>query len=170
MANPQRTYSREFKLSAVKLITEQDYSVAVTANHPIWGPEGWVRAGSRKVGDRMAVMSHWDRWPAHEQLRGEVRHGPGARPRMCPVEFAVTEELGRLLGYMTTDGSNRPKQSIKFTHTRPAFLAEVPVASIAPTIKPFVDSYTAAGHPSIVKGRKLLLGNTAKRLQPATSD
>jgi transposase len=31
MANARRTYTREFKLAAVKLITEQDYSVAEAA-------------------------------------------------------------------------------------------------------------------------------------------
>ena len=31
MANKRRTYTREFKLAAVKLITEQDYSVAEAA-------------------------------------------------------------------------------------------------------------------------------------------
>src|SRR5438105_2427307 len=31
MANMRRTYTREFKLAAVKLITEQDYSVAEAA-------------------------------------------------------------------------------------------------------------------------------------------
>src|SRR5215203_5842186 len=31
MANTRRTYTREFKLAAVKLITEQDYSVAEAA-------------------------------------------------------------------------------------------------------------------------------------------
>jgi transposase len=33
MANTRRTYTREFKLAAVKLITEQDYSVAEAARH-----------------------------------------------------------------------------------------------------------------------------------------
>ena len=31
MANTRRTYTREFKLAAIKLITEQDYSVAEAA-------------------------------------------------------------------------------------------------------------------------------------------
>ncbi len=31
MANARRSYTREFKLAAVKLITEQDYSVAEAA-------------------------------------------------------------------------------------------------------------------------------------------
>lgn len=31
MANARRTYTREYKLAAVKLITEQDYSVAEAA-------------------------------------------------------------------------------------------------------------------------------------------
>ena len=33
MANTRRTYTREFKLAAVKLITERDYSVAEAARH-----------------------------------------------------------------------------------------------------------------------------------------
>ena len=33
MANLRRTYTREFKRAAVKLITEQDYSVAEAARH-----------------------------------------------------------------------------------------------------------------------------------------
>lgn len=33
MANARRTYTREFKLAAIKLITERDYSVAEAARH-----------------------------------------------------------------------------------------------------------------------------------------
>jgi hypothetical protein len=100
-------------------------SVTVTDNHPLWTPDGWALAGSLRVGDRVAVLSSWDRWPAIPVLQGEVEHGTFSRPRRQHVAFAVTEDFGRLLGYLMTDGSNRPGQSIKFTNTRPCYLQEV---------------------------------------------
>jgi LAGLIDADG-like domain len=100
-------------------------AVAVTDNHPVWSAGGWVPAGTLKRGDRIAVLSHWDRWPAAERLERDVQHGTWVRPRTTRVAFPLTEDLGRLLGYLATDGSNRPGQSIKFTNTRPAYLAEV---------------------------------------------
>jgi hypothetical protein len=50
---------------------------------------------------------------------------PWVRPRTSRVQFSITEEPGRLLGFLTTDGSNRPGQSIKFTNTRAAHLDQV---------------------------------------------
>ena len=100
-------------------------SVTVTDNHPLWSEDGWVPAGTLKRGDRIAVLSEWGQWPAETDLRRDVQHGTWVRPRTTNVEFALTEDLGRLLGYLATDGSNRPGQSIKFTNNRPGYLAEV---------------------------------------------
>jgi hypothetical protein len=86
-----------------------------------------------RVGDRIAVLSSWDRWPSLPTLQGAVEHGRHHCPRPQRVSFPVTEELGRLLGYLMTDGSNRPGQSIKFTNTRPCYLQEVERLALAVT-------------------------------------
>jgi hypothetical protein len=100
-------------------------SVTVTDNHPLYGPDGWVEAGSLRVGDRIAVLSEWGRWQGPADLSGFVEHGNQRRPRADLASFPVTEDLGKLVGYLMTDGSNRPGQSVKFTNTRPCYLAEV---------------------------------------------
>ncbi len=100
-------------------------SVTVTDDHPLFTERGWAEAASLAVGDKVAVLSSWDRWPCLAALEGPVEHGPWNRPRAEPVAFPVTEDLGRLIGYLMTDGSDRPGQSIEFTNTNPAYLAEV---------------------------------------------
>jgi hypothetical protein len=109
-------------------------AVAVTDNHPLWTTAGWAPAGAIGVGDKIAVLSQWDRWPAVDALRNTVQHGTWVRPRTTDVAFPAGEALGRVLGYFATDGSNRPGQSIKFTNTRPEYLADR--ASSSPTPGP----------------------------------
>jgi hypothetical protein len=100
-------------------------SVTVTDNHPLYGPGGWVPAGSLKVGDPVAILSSWDWWEEQTEVEGFVEHGSGGYSHPTFVAFPAAEELGHLIGYMMTDGSNRPGQSIKFTNTRTRYLDEV---------------------------------------------
>ena len=71
MARQRRTYTREFKLEAVKLITEKGYSVAEAARSLDVGEtllRSWKQA-SEKDGDQS--------FPGHGQLpplEAEVRH------------------------------------------------------------------------------------------------
>ncbi len=100
-------------------------AVAVTDNHPLFTIDGWVPAGSLQVGDAISVLSEWDCWQCLDVLEGYVEHGAGGRSRPAAVAFPVTEDLGKLIGYLMTDGSNRPGQSIKFTNNRRCYLDEV---------------------------------------------
>ena len=42
-----------------------------------------------------------------------------------PASELTIQVLQRLIGYLMTDGSNRPGQSVKFTNTRACYLEEV---------------------------------------------
>ncbi len=100
-------------------------AITVTDNHPLFTPRGWVPAASIHLGDRIAVLSAWDRWESPATLEGYVEHGRYNAPRPAHVSFPVGDDLGKFLGYMMTDGSNRPGQSIKFTNTRRCYLDEM---------------------------------------------
>jgi hypothetical protein len=100
-------------------------AVTVTDNHPLYGPDGWVPAGTLRLGDPVAVLSSWGWWEGRDELEGFVEHGTFGRRNPTYVAFPAGEELGQLLGYLMTDGSNRPGQSIKFTNTRRRYLDEV---------------------------------------------
>lgn len=100
-------------------------SVTLTDNHPVWHDGDWVPVGTLKIGDKIAVLSDWGKWESISEVRGFVEHGNNKRSNTQEAVFPVTPELGRLIGYMMTDGSNRPGQSIKFTNTRECYLQEV---------------------------------------------
>ncbi len=77
MANKQRTYTNEFKVEAVKLVTEQGYSVAEAARS-LGVSENLLRswkATFQAQGDRAFPGN--GRLPAHEEelrrLRAEVK-------------------------------------------------------------------------------------------------
>jgi transposase len=72
MAKPRRTYTREFKVEAVKLVTEQGYSVAEAA---------------RSLGIHQTLLRAWKQ-ALHEQ-RDQAFLGQGHPP-------ALEEELRRL--------------------------------------------------------------------------
>jgi LAGLIDADG-like domain len=99
-------------------------SVCVTDNHPLWSEGGWTPAGSLKVGDRIAVLSAWDNWGSLTELRGLVPRGWRSKGRMESLTFPVTEALGKLLGYIASDGCVRDS-GVSFTNTRGQYLDEV---------------------------------------------
>lgn len=72
MTSKRRTYTREFKLAAVKLITEQDYSVAEAA---------------RRLGISANLLHVWKK-----ALQGAGEHAFPGRGQFPPLE----EEVRRL--------------------------------------------------------------------------
>jgi hypothetical protein len=63
--------------------------VNVTINHPLFGPEGWVPAGSLNVGDSVAILSSWN--VQEEQPLHHVGED-GERFHLAPL--VKIEELG----------------------------------------------------------------------------
>jgi len=72
MARPRRTYTAEFKAEAVKLVTEQGYSVAEAA---------------RSLGIHETLLRSWKQ--AHQDKGDQAFPGQGKLP-------AIEEELRRL--------------------------------------------------------------------------
>src|SRR5579883_1541621 len=75
-------------------------SVTVTDNHPLYGREGWVAAGSLRVGDPVAILSSWDPVQGHvapqqESTSPEPLHHVGEDGERFHLSPLVTiEELG----------------------------------------------------------------------------
>lgn len=100
-------------------------SFVATDTHPIFTETGWSAAGALRIGDKVSALREWDCWEGVRDIAGEVEHGSPMRARRVSVSFALDEDVARVLGYVSTDGSHRPGQSIKFTNTNPAYLAEM---------------------------------------------
>lgn len=97
--------------------------VVMTDNHPVSTPDGWTAAGLLRPGDTVSVLTDLPRWAGETVLSRDIAVGRHRTPRH--VEQPVSEALGRFLGYLTTDGSLRPGQSVKFTSVNPLYLSEV---------------------------------------------
>jgi intein/homing endonuclease len=113
-------------------------SVVVTDNHPLWGERGWVEAGELRPGDRIAVMSAWPRWESAVEVSGRVPRGWKGKGGAADVSFPVTPELGKLIGYMMTDGCHGEgrQSNVKFANTRREHLDEVAALSLSVTGTP----------------------------------
>jgi hypothetical protein len=138
-------------------------SLVMTDNHPVFDGKDWAAAGNLRKGDRIAVLTSWYCWEGRDRLEGLVDHGTGGRLRTVSVSFDVTTDLGKLIGYLMTDGSNRSGQSLKFTNTREEYLAEV--ESLALTV-----TGLAAKHYVKGTGADLLFTTTKARLDNRLMD
>ena len=97
--------------------------VIMTDNHPVRTPDGWVAAGFLKPGDYISVAQGVAQWPGINKIDRTIYVGRHNTPRHVIED--VDEDFARFLGYMTTDGSIRHGQSIKFTNNRDVYLDEM---------------------------------------------
>ena len=79
MANKRRTYTREFKLAAVKLVTEQDYSVAEAA---------------RRLGISVNLLHLWKK--VHHRDGDQAFPGQGSLPPLEEENRRLRAENKRL--------------------------------------------------------------------------
>jgi hypothetical protein len=144
-------------------------SVTVTDNHPLWSKGGWVAASTLKVGDRIAVLSRWDRFPEYRcEHAGEVDHvgDDGEEFHLAPI--VKIEELGPRevwditvpdKGWLVAQGikaHNSGKSSVSAAlAVRTALLQpNSPVLLLSPSqrqsgelFRKVLDLYTALGRP-----------------------
>lgn len=96
--------------------------VVMTDNHPVLTPGGWTAAGLLRKGDKVSVLTYNNQWLGSTKIDREIHVGRHRTPRR--VTLPVNSALAQWLGYFTTDGSFRPRQSPKFTNTREEYLQE----------------------------------------------
>lgn len=100
--------------------------VTMTEDHIVMTKEyGWIAARNLKEGHHLSLQTFNLSWLGEEFVEKEIDLGGRWHTKQL-VKQPVTQDLGRWLGYLTTDGSwTRGKgQSPKFTNTRREYLDE----------------------------------------------
>lgn len=120
------------------------YSVTATDNHPFMTNNGWKQLSEIKVGDKVKVLTRWNKW-GNDKVNYSYNIGRG-KYRKDKIEgtYNINEEIAELLGWLTADGTGFrkeiekcSKQSIKFTNINDIYLDRVEylVNNLFPDIK-----------------------------------
>lgn len=97
--------------------------LVMTDEHLVFTEDGIREAGTIEVGDSVSMLSYLYEW-LDEQVVDRVIEVGRHRTKTRIVQ-AVNSDLAKFLGYLTTDGSHRPGQSMKFTNNRAEYLHEM---------------------------------------------
>ena len=119
------------------------YHLRCTPDHQVKTETGWVAAGSLKSGDRLQVMTKWDKW-GNDEVEYEYELGTPYRDSVTyKGTYHVTPYHAELLGWITADGSGIKTekgkwQSVKFTNVTPEYIDRVMflTARLFPEITP----------------------------------
>lgn len=89
-----------------RLTLRGGWEIRATGNHPVWTERGWVPLQELQSDDRVQVKVGGNLWPESYVGIPDIRMPKRCNSRICfPTTSVVDERMGRLFGYIASEGS-----------------------------------------------------------------